>query len=124
MSDSFDDGRLDDPQILETFDGPLRHLANSGARVRREAGASSEVLEALGLESPPRAVVAAGEDARLRRGVLDPFCPVPFVAWSGPSLRGWAGALDLVVVLGPGGGDELTSSAVGDANRRGCLLIT
>lgn len=124
MSDSFDEARLDNPDVLEMFDAQLRHLADSGARVRREAGGSAEVLDALAAASPPRAVVAAGEDARLLRAVLEPFCPVPFVAWSGPSLPGWAGAFDLVVVLGPGGGDELTASAVGDAIRRGCFLIT
>src|SRR5689334_16272332 len=100
MSDIFDEGRLDDPDTLEAFDAPLRHLADSGARVRREAGASADVLAAMDAQQPPRAVVAAGEDARLLRAVLEPFCPVPFVAWSGPSLPGWAGAFDLVVVLG------------------------
>jgi hypothetical protein len=124
MTDIFDEARLDDPETLEAFDAPLRHLADAGPRVRREAGASEEVLDALETDALPRAVVAAGEDARLLRAVLEPFCPVPFVAWSGPSLPGWAGAFDLVVVLGPAGGDELTASAVGDAIRRGCLLMT
>ena len=32
----------------------------------------------------PRAVVAAGPDSRLLRAVLEPWCPVPFVAWPGP----------------------------------------
>jgi hypothetical protein len=46
------------------------------------------------------------------------------VAWPGPSLPGWAGALDLVVVLAPGGGDAHTASAVREGVRRGCMLIT
>ena len=56
--------------------------------------------------------------------MLEPWCPVPFVAWPGPGLPGWAGALDLVIVLGPGGGNNLTASSVADAIRRGCSLIT
>ena len=56
--------------------------------------------------------------------MLEPWCPVPFVAWPGPSLPGWAGALDLVVVLAPGGGDVQAFSAVREAVRRGCSLIT
>ena len=56
--------------------------------------------------SQPRAVVAAGPDSRLLRAVLEPVCPVPFVAWPGPGLPGWAGSLDLVVVLAPEGDDR------------------
>jgi hypothetical protein len=49
---------------------------------------------------------------------------VPFVAWPGAGLPGWAGALDLVIVLAPQGGDAETAAAVGEAVRRGCSLIT
>jgi hypothetical protein len=45
------------------------------------------------------------------------------VAWPGPSLPGWAGALDLVVVLAPEGGDTGSASAVAEAVRRGCQLV-
>jgi phosphoglucose isomerase-like protein len=124
VTDVFDDGRLEDAGVLSAHDEPLRQLAESGARVRIEAGGAAAALAALATESQPRAVVAAGEDARLLRAVLEPWCPVPFVAWPGPGLPGWAGALDLVVVLGAGGGDELTASAVRDATRRGCSLVT
>jgi hypothetical protein len=124
VADVFDDGRLEDERVLASYDGPLRHLAESGARVRIEAGGAVDALAALETESQPRAVVATGEDARLLRAVLEPWCPVPFVAWPGPGLPGWTGSLDLVVVLGPGGGDELTASAVRDATRRGCSLVT
>jgi hypothetical protein len=124
VTDVFDDGRLEDPRYLARYDAPLRSLAECGARVRIEAGGAGDALAALATESQPRAVVAAGEDARLLRAVLEPWCPVPFVAWPGPGLPGWAGALDLVVVLGTGGGDELTASAVRDATRRGCSLVT
>ena len=120
----FDDARLDNAEALAAADADLRRLAEAGARVRLESGAGAEALAALGADLAPRAVVAAGADARLLRAVLEPWSPVPFVAWPGPSLPGWAGALDLVIVLAPGGGDAHTASAVREAVRRGCMLIT
>ncbi len=124
MADLFDDARLDDPEALEAADGSLRWLAGSGARVRLEAGGAADAISELSADGSPRAIVAAGADARLLRAVLEPWCPVPFVAWPGPGLPGWAGALDLVIVLAPGGGDAETASAVREAVRRGCSLIT
>ncbi len=127
MVELFDDSRLDDESALESADPVLRSLAEAGARVRREAGAAAEAIAAavagaLG-ESRPRAVVAAGPDSRLLRAVLEPWCPVPFVAWPAPSLPGWAGGLDLVVVLAPEGSDSGTASAVAEAVRRGCRVV-
>jgi hypothetical protein len=124
MSEVFDDTRLDDPEALEAADQPLRWLAGAGARVRLEAGGAAEAIAGLAGDGSPRAIVAAGADARLLRAVLEPWCPVPFVAWPGPGLPGWAGALDLVIVLAPEGGDAETASAVREAVRRGCSLIT
>lgn len=123
----FDDSRLDDPDALAAAEPLLRPLAEAGARVRRERVAAAELIDAavsaaLG-EIRPRAVVAAGPDSRLLRAVLEPACPVPFVAWPAPGLPGWAGALDLVVVLAPGGSDTGTASAVAEAVRRGCQLV-
>jgi hypothetical protein len=127
MAAPFDETRLDDEAALELADPTLRGLAEAGARVRREAVAAAEALEqtvaASAGESRPRAVVAAGPDSRLLRAVLEPWCPVPFVAWPGPSLPGWAGSLDLVVVLAPEGSDTGTASAVAEAVRRGCQLV-
>ena len=123
---TFDDGSLDDEAALARVDVRLRHLAEGGARVRREAlGAQEAVAEAMqGLaDGHPRAVVAAGPDSRLLRAVLEPVCPVPFVAWPGPGLPGWAGSLDLVVVLAPEGRDHATAGAVAEAVRRGCQLV-
>ncbi len=48
---------------------------------------------------------------------------MPFVAWPNPALPGWAGALDLVVVLAPVGADAGTASAVAEAARRGCQVV-
>jgi hypothetical protein len=127
MANVFDDARLDDELTLAAADEVLRPLAEAGSRVRREAGEASEAISAAVAaasgEARPRAVVAAGPDSRLLRAVLEPWCPVPFVAWPGPSLPGWAGALDLVLVLAPDGGDTGTASAVAEAVRRGAQLV-
>lgn len=122
----FDESRLDDENALGAADLRLRTLAESGARVRREAGEAAAAIDeavARAQESRPRAVIAAGPDSRLLRAVLEPWCPVPFVAWPSPALPGWAGSLDLVVVLAPDGSDSGTASAVAEAARRGCQLV-
>jgi hypothetical protein len=125
--DLFDDSRLDDETVLAQADATLRPLAEAGARVRREAGEAADAIAAAvelwAGDTRPRAVVAAGPDSRLLRAVLEPWCPVPFVAWPGPSLPGWAGALDLVVVLAPEGSDTGAASAVAEAVRRGCRVV-
>jgi hypothetical protein len=127
MAAVFDETRLDDAEALAHADTVLRPLAEAGARVRREAGVAAEAIEAAVAaaagEARPRAVVAAGPDSRLLRAVLEPWCPVPFVAWPGPSLPGWAGSLDLVAVLAPEGSDPGTASAVAEAVRRGCQVV-
>jgi hypothetical protein len=121
---TFDDSRLDDPTALASADHLLRRLAGAGARIRAEIDASADVLSKLGTDGfRPRAIVAAGRDARLVRAVLEPVCPVPFVAWPGPGLPGWAGALDLVVVLGGRTADLGAVSAASEAVRRGCGLM-
>jgi hypothetical protein len=123
----FDESRLDDERALATADARLRELAESGARVRREATEASAAVvlaSATGQDAErPRAIVAAGPDSRLLRAVLEPWCPVPFVAWPGPGLPGWAGGLDLVVVLAPDGADRGTAGAVAEAVRRGCQVV-
>ena len=121
--DGFNDALLDDQQALEPVDAELRRLAEGGARVRREVEAAAEAGASLDSVESPRAVVVAGADARLLRAVLEPWCPVPFVAWPGPGLPGWTGAIDLVLVLAPGGGDSGATSAVTEAARRGCGLV-
>jgi hypothetical protein len=123
----FDESRLDDERALSTADARLRELAESGARVRREATEASAAVMLASTTGQdairPRAIVAAGPDSRLLRAVLEPWCPVPFVAWPGPGLPGWAGGLDLVVVLAPDGADRGTAGAVAEAVRRGCQVV-
>ena len=123
----FDESRLDDEAALATADARVRELAESGARVRREAteaeaGIAAAVATARDA-ARPRAIVAAGPDSRLLRAVLEPWCPVPFVAWPGPALPGWAGGLDLIVVLAPDGSDRATAAAVAEGVRRGCQIV-
>lgn len=120
----FDDALIDDTAALAVADPVLRELAEAGARVRREVLAARETLAGLDQPvDPPRALVVAGSDARLLRAVLEPWCPVPFVAWPGPGLPGWAGVLDTVVVLAGSSGDVAATSAVAEAVRRGCTLL-
>ncbi len=119
----FDETLLDDPAALRAADATLRSLAEAGSRVRREASASSTALSGIHRLGRPRAIVAAGADARLLRAVLEPWCPVPFVAWPAPGLPGWAGANDLVLVLAPDGTDEDAASTVAEALRRGAPLL-
>lgn len=121
----FDESRLDDERALAGIDLRLRTLAESGARVRREAHESAGVLaDLVARDLPrPRAVVAAGPDSRLLRAVLEPWCPVPFVAWPNPGLPGWTGSLDLVVMLAPEGNDHGSASAVAEAVRRGAEVV-
>jgi hypothetical protein len=121
----FDDSALDDAAALAAVDPLLRWLAEGGARVRREVDSTDEAFASLVIETDwrPRAMVVAGADSRLLRAVLEPWCPLPFVAWPGPGLPGWAGSLDSVVVLAPDGGDDTAISAVQEAVRRGCTLV-
>lgn len=127
MATWFDESRLDDETALASRDEVLRTLAESGARVRREsvdaAPAAAEAVARSQDQARPRAVIAAGPDSRLLRAVLEPWCPVPFVAWPSPALPGWAGSLDLVVVLAPDGADAGTASAVAEGVRRGCQVV-
>ncbi len=122
----FDESRLDDTTALASADALFRALADAGPRVRRDATAAEPALRAAladGGPERPRAVIAAGPDSRLLRAVLEPVCPVPFVAWPNPGLPGWAGGLDLVIVLAPQGGDTGAAAAVAEAVRRGCRVV-
>jgi hypothetical protein len=119
----FFDATLDDPEALASIDPVLREIAGWGAEVRRADAAAAEALSELSQEDRPRAVIAAGADGRLFRAVLEPVCPVPFVAWPHPGLPGWAGPLDLIVVMSVHGNEEDVAFAVAEAVRRGCALL-
>lgn len=116
----FDDGRLDDPDALAAADQQLRLLASAGARLRVEAEAATAPLAQLDGRERPRALLALGTEARFLRAVLEPVCPVPFVAWQESTLPGWVGPLDLVVVQGP---EKALLPGIHEATRRGCQVI-
>lgn len=118
----FDDSALDDPSALESADESLRFLAGAGARIRMEAQTVGQPDFEVGRS--PRGVVIVGQEARLVRAVLEPCCPVPFIAWPFASLPAWVGALDLVVVLASrDGSDEALVSSAHEAARRGAALL-
>ena len=124
----FDESRLDDESVAggSPTSGCGRWPSPGRAYAARPASPSAAIEEAVTRaveQGRPRTVIAAGPDSRLLRAVLEPWCPVPFVAWPGPALPGWAGSLDLVVVLAPDGSDTGTASAVAEAVRRGCQVV-
>ena len=119
----FDDSALEDRSALGTADPILRRLAEAGARIRREAADAAGPLTQLGDLPRPRAVVAAGSEARFIRTILEPVCPVPFVAWPRHGLPGWVGALDLVVVMASDAALPSVVATVHEAVRRGALLV-
>lgn len=120
MPSEFDESRLDDPSILAESDHLLRPIAEAGARLRREGAAAETAIASLTGEQRPRAIIAVGPEARLLRAVLEPVCPVPFVAWPNLGLPGWVGPLDLVVVLG---GGPSAATCAQEALRRGSRLL-
>ena len=88
----FDDSRLEADDLAD--EESLWWLASAGARIRRAA--LSEPAGRLTRADRPRGVLVLGAEARLVRAVLEPACPVPFMAWPGPALPAWVGPLDLV----------------------------
>ncbi|MFT3969325.1 MAG: SIS domain-containing protein [Micropruina sp.] len=117
----FDDSRLENPDVLAAAAPLLMNLASSGARVRREAAMAEGPLAVLDDLDRPRALIAYGPEARLLRAVLEPVCPVPFVAWPALGLPGWVGPLDIVLLIGRRGPESL--AVAHEAVRRGCRLI-
>lgn len=118
----FDDSRLEDPVTLGRADDLLRRLAGAGARTRIEAEKAAGPIASLE-PMRPRAIIAAGTEARLIRAMLEPTTPVPLIAWPRRGLPGWVGALDLVVVMAPEGGSPDLVATVHEAVRRGATLL-
>jgi hypothetical protein len=119
----FDDSWLEDRRALEGADPILRRLAEAGARVRREVADATDPIRELTDLPRPRAVIAAGSEARFIRAILEPVCPVPFVAWPTHGLPGWVGALDLVVVMASESAPAGLVATVHEAVRRGCQVL-
>ena len=119
----FDDSWLEDRPTLRRADVALRRLAEAGARLRLEIGEAEEPLRGISHLDRPRAVIAAGSEARFIRAMLEPVCPVPFVAWPAHGLPGWVGALDLVVVMASDISTPALVATVHEAVRRGAQLL-
>lgn len=119
----FDDAWLDDQQALRGADPVLRRLAEAGARLRRETEAAEQPRLKLAEIPRPRAVIAVGSEARFIRAMLEPVCPVPFVAWPHHGLPGWVGALDLVVAMASDGAEPGLIMSVAEATRRGSMSL-
>ena len=119
----FDDALLDDPRGWRPAEMVLRRLAEAGARLRRETADALEPIGGLADLPRPRAVIAAGSEARFIRAILEPVCPVPFVAWPAHGLPGWVGVLDLVVVMASDAAPGSLIASVHEAVRRGAQLI-
>ena len=117
MTTMFDDSRLDDPAALDAHREEIEWLALTGARVRRDAASADFTVLDRFAATRPRAVIAVGPEGRLIRAVVEPTCPVPFVAWPAGGLPGWVGPLDLVIALD---GDPVPVTA---AMRRGALVV-
>lgn len=126
-----DDSVIDDRDAQERLDTGqmLRAIATAGAQVREAAQLEDELLASLVADGRPRAVVITGMGgsgivADVAAAVAGRSCPVPVVAHRGHRLPGWVGNMDLVVAVSCSGGTEETLSALDEALRRGCRVVT
>jgi glucose/mannose-6-phosphate isomerase len=127
-----DEDLLDDPERLEAGDpaGMLREVAGAPAQFREAAFTASEVdLDPVLEGGRPRAIVVAGMGGSGIAGdvlaaVAGPNTPIPIMTYRGYGLPGWVGAADLVVGVSYSGTTEEALSAVEEAVRRGCRLVT
>lgn len=115
----FDDSRLD-AELEPGAEAVLRHLASTGARIRRDSFDLDDVRPRVSQWSRPRGVLVIGAEARLLRSVLEPLCPVPLVAWPFDCLPAWVGPLDLVVAIDT---DGSRTRQLAEASRRGAAVI-
>ncbi|GAC79656.1 hypothetical protein SAMN04488550_3190 [Gordonia malaquae] len=129
MSAHFRDLDDTDGLVAADRDGLLRSAAMSGAHVRAVAHAVAEgALDRL-TDLRPRAVVlvtgrsaAADRAARFVVALLASRFDAPLVVT--PSLPGWIGPLDVVVVAGDDPGDRAYADASQRALRRRAELVT
>jgi glucose/mannose-6-phosphate isomerase len=127
-----DDSVLDDVDALQLLDASemLRAIATAGAQVREALlHVEDTALTRIADEGRPRAVVITGMGgsgiaAEVTAAVAGRACPVPIIAHRGHRLPGWVGTMDLVVAVSCSGETEETLSALDEAVRRGCRVVT
>ncbi|MES4906595.1 MULTISPECIES: SIS domain-containing protein [unclassified Streptomyces] len=136
-----DESLLDAPEALARADarGLLRGAAESGARVRTAARYAAEAGVAdLKPDGRPRTVLVAGPGAAgsctadLLGALSGNNCPVSLIAPTGVApapgalrwtLPGWAGPLDLLLLVTPDGAEPGLPPLVEQAYRRGCSIV-
>ncbi|GHF74388.1 bifunctional glucose-6-phosphate/mannose-6-phosphate isomerase [Streptomyces mashuensis] len=138
----FDETLLDDPDGLSRADlhGLLRGAAESGARVRTAMRNAAEAgIDALTPDGRPRALLIAGPGptaaatADLLTALGGDTCPAALIRPSGVApapgalrwtLPGWAGPLDLLLVVTPDGTEAGLTVLLEQAYRRGCTVVS
>ncbi|MBW1601838.1 mannose-6-phosphate isomerase [Streptomyces sp. JJ66] len=136
-----DESLLDDADALARADhhALLRGTAEAGARVRTAARLATEAgLTALRPDGRPRGLLVAGPGpvagcaADLLAAFSHGVVPVALLRPTGasgapPALRwalpGWAGPLDLLLVVTPDGTEAGLTALVEQAYRRGCTVV-
>lgn len=136
-----DETLLDDPEALARADrrGLLRGAAEAGARVRTAARHAAEAgIAELRPDGRPRAVLVAGAGTAAN-GVTDligalagagapvarlhPTGVAPAAGALRWALPGWAGSLDLLLVITIDGGEPGLDLLAEQAYRRGCTVV-
>ncbi|WP_299541964.1 SIS domain-containing protein [uncultured Streptomyces sp.] len=136
-----DDSLLDAPDALARADhrGLLRGAAEAGARVRTAVLHADEAgIGALNPEGRPRAVLVAGPGtaaagvADLVGALAGAAAPVTRIRPSGVApaggalrwaLPGWAGPVDLLLLVTPDGSEPGLAQLAEQAYRRGCTVV-
>ncbi|MCF6524002.1 SIS domain-containing protein [Streptomyces sp. JJ36] len=136
-----DESLLDAPEALARADvgGLLRGAAESGSRVRTAVRLARESgLAELRPDGRPRSVLVAGYGpvAGCVADLLGAFCngglPVSLLRPTGAlavpaalrwALPGWAGPLDLLLLVTAGGDEPGLTALVEQAYRRGCTVV-
>lgn len=136
-----DDSLLDDPEALSAADrgGLLRGAAEAGALTRTAARHAAEAgLGELRPDGRPRALLVAGPGpsancaADLLGALTNGAVPVTPLRLAGSAasadalrwtLPGWAGPLDLLLVITPDGTEPGLVSLAEQAYRRGCTVL-
>ncbi|MDJ0460343.1 SIS domain-containing protein [Streptomyces sp. H27-C3] len=136
-----DESLLDDPEALARVDrrGLLRGAAEAGARVRTAARHATEAgLAEIKADGRPRAVLIAGPGtaaagvADLLTALAGAACPVTRLRSSGVApapgalrwtLPGWAGSVDLLLLVTTDGSEPGLALLAEQAYRRGCTVV-